>query len=221
MTKINIDEVSGTKKNGFIVIEGVNGAGKSTIITKVQEHLSLNNIPAIFTREPGSGELGVIIRDIVLNSPEKIPELTELFLFAADRSQHVEKIIKPAIAENKLVISDRYYYSTIAFQSYGRGLNYDLVQQINQLAIQNTTPDLVILLDLEPDIGLQRNQVDPDKTVDNFECTELEFHQRIRQGFLKIAETLPENFIIIDANRSPEEVQQEVIKAIDCYVSGS
>ncbi len=205
------------KPSGFIVLEGVNGAGKSSLLKKISKYLKSKNKQYLLTREPGSGSLGKDLRELVLNNTEKLPALSELFLFAADRNYHVNKIILPALKKNKLVISDRYYYSTTAFQGYGRKINLKSINIINQLAIEGLKPDLVLLLDLDPMIGLQRNR-QSDKDRDSFEEEELSFHQKIRQGFLKQAKSLPEKFIILDASQSADQVWKSTKKILDLYL---
>ncbi len=205
------------KPNGFIVIEGVNGAGKSSLLKKISKYLKSKKKQFLLTREPGSGALGKDLRELVLNNTEKLPPLAELFLFAADRNYHVNKIILPALKKKKLVISDRYYYSTTAFQGYGRKIDLKSINVINQLAIEDLQPDLVLLLDLDPLIGLQRNRKS-DKERDSFEEEELSFHQKIRQGFLKQAKSLPEKFVLIDASQSADQVWKNTKKILDLYL---
>lgn len=213
-------------KSGFIVLDGVNGAGKSTLQNSIIDFLTKNGLAVLKTHEPGATTLGKGIRSLVLGqNDEKLSSLAELFLFAADRAEHVAKTIKPALREGNLVISDRYYYSTTAFQGYGRGLNLDIIDNINKIAIDNLLPDLVILLDLAPEIGLQRTKargrLNPNKTSvsesDSFENEELEFHRRLRNGFLEIAKISKEPFIIIDATQSAETVFNESLKYIEVW----
>lgn len=206
-----------TNSNGFIVLEGVNGAGKSTLVKKIAACLSEDKQDFFLTREPGSGEIGQVIRKILLDSKTTLPQLSELFLFAADRSNHVEKIIKPELKKGNIVISDRYYYSTIAFQGYGRKINLDTVNTINEIATAGLKPDFVILLDLDPKTGLIRNHADKPEERDSFEEEDLAFHQRIRDGFLELARSLPEKFIIIDASQSADKVWEETKLALNAY----
>ncbi|RME60308.1 MAG: dTMP kinase, partial [Candidatus Dadabacteria bacterium] len=151
------EKVSFTKPKGFLVVEGVNGAGKTTYIKHLVNYLLKEGISPEVTFEPGGTQVGEKIRAILLGQNSyKLSPLSELFLFAADRAEHINKKIKPLLAEKKVVISDRYYYSTTAFQGYGREIPLEIVETINRLAVQDVYPDLVILLDLEPSIGLQR-----------------------------------------------------------------
>ncbi len=198
------------KVSGFIVLEGVNGAGKTTLQTRICDFLRKHQHMVVSTREPGSTTLGKSLRALVLEREGEAPcEMAELFLFAADRAQHVERVIRPALTAGSWVISDRYYYSTMAFQGYGRGINRDVVSRINGLAIAGVQPDLVILLDLDPQAGLSRTRRRESGSVratDSFELENAEFHQRIRSGFLEIAEQTKEPFVVLDASQSPEVI---------------
>ncbi|MCB0318190.1 MAG: dTMP kinase [Bdellovibrionales bacterium] len=208
------------KTTGFIVIEGVNGAGKTTLQNKIAQYLTGKNKEFVLTREPGSSAVGKILRPLILDPPEKLTSRTELFLFAADRSQHVERVIRPALADKKIVVSDRYYYSTEAFQGYGRGLDKELVATINSIAINSMIPDLVILLDLDPTEGILRNK-SGEKSLerDSFEDEQTAFHQRLRDGFLRLAESLPEPFLLINAAQSPENIFNELLPVLENFIT--
>lgn len=196
----------------FIVIDGVNGAGKSTLIKSITAYLEQNKISLCNTREPGSTPLGLELRKLLLeNAGDSRSHLAETFLFAADRAEHVTKVIRPALTRGEFVLSDRYYYSTVAFQGYGRGLGKDLTVQVNQIAIQGVVPDLVLILDLPVEEGLRRaaarNKNTSDK--DSFEAEELAFHERLRAGFLTMAKELPEPFVVLDALKTPQQLFEE------------
>ena len=212
---IDIKQLKEIKNPKFFVVEGVNGAGKGTIIEKLKLYFADKNIDTLFTREPGAGDFGTAIRDLVLNPKEKLAEVTELFLFSADRSNHVAKIIKPVIDKKTTVISDRYYYSTISFQGYGRGINLDQIHSICNIAIQGLRPDLVLLLDVDAEIGLARTKKIREQGRDAFEEEKINFHKKIRKGYLELAKNLPEKFIIIDTNKNPDEVWEEVKSIFD------
>ncbi len=195
---------------GFIAVDGVNGAGKSTLIARIVEELTARGLPLETTREPGGTELGVKLRRLLLESTGTAP-LAELFLFAADRAQHVAARIRPALEAGRLVITDRFYYSTEAFQGYGRGLPLGAVQEINRLAVDGCLPDLLILLDLDPEKGLQRAGKRPASgEQDSFEKEELAFHVRLRNGFLELARHCAEPCLIVDASRDEAAVWSRV-----------
>ena len=199
----------------FIAFEGVNGAGKSTLIAHVTQLLSSVDITYTQTREPGATELGKLLRPIILDSKNKdLSDLTELFLFAADRSEHVRKVIQPKLREGTTVICDRFAYSTTAFQGYANGTDLSLVNKINQIAVDNTWPDIVVLLDLDPAVGLARKaNADGPAENDSFETQDMEYQNKLREGFLALARSAPEPFIVLDATQ-PVEGLLEVLKNI-------
>lgn len=203
---------------GFLAVEGANGAGKGTFINHLNEWLRSKNFDVVSTREPGGTEIGASIRRILLESgPGALTPLSEVFLFAADRAHHVSSVIKPAIQAKKCVVTDRYYYSTLAFQGFGRGLNLDELKEINRIAIQNTSPDLIILLDIDPAVGLRRAKERGAGGRDDFEAEDLEFHARLRRGFLTLADELPDKFLVLDASKSPEAVFTDSLPVLEVW----
>ena len=203
------------RPQGFLVLDGVNGAGKTTQLKLLSQYLLQLGKDVVCTREPGAGDLGAELRRIVLSGQYQIDPVAELLLFEADRAQHVSGLIRPALKSGKIVISDRYYYSSEAFQGYGRGLDLQMVQSLNDIAIQGLRPDLCIILDLDPAQGLaranSRNAATGISTEkDRMEDIEIDFHRRLRQGFLKIAENCPEPCLVIDANQSPEAIWETI-----------
>jgi len=191
---------------GFFCIEGIEGGGKSTLILKLKELLTRDGIQNLVTREPGSSILGKKIREILLDpdlTSKNINPISELLLFFADRAQHIEEVIKPAINENKLVLCDRFIYSTIAYQCYGRGLDQNLVSSLIKHTVLPILPIGVILLDLPVEVGLARAK--NRAAFDRFEKEEISFHERIRSGFLNLAKE-DERFLVLDAQRDPEEL---------------
>lgn len=188
---------------GFIVLEGVNGAGKTTLLEKISTFITNSNGRVVKTREPGSDSaVGKAVRKLLLDKSVKLTPIAELLLFEADRAQHVKEIITPALVEGSFVISDRFCYSTTAFQGYGRGLSFETISILNTLAVQEVTPDLVFLLDLAPEVGLARRK----EEKDSIESEALEFHQKIREGFLAIAKESTTPFVLIDATLSSDEI---------------
>ena len=207
-------EVSPSRAPQFIVLDGVNGAGKTTLQKRIADYLSSHDLKVRITREPGGSKIGQAIRSLVLESKKgTLSERAEMFLFAADRAQHVDEIIRPACAAGEVVICDRYFYSSLVFQGYGRGLDVEQIWKINEIAINGCLPDLVFILDLDPKLGLTRNKhqnsSSESKGPDAFEEEDLAFHTRIREGFLNIAKSRSERFVILDASKNPEEVWSE------------
>lgn len=196
-----------TKRPAFIAFEGINGCGKTTLHRKVSEYLKSRSVELVDTREPGGTPIGKEIRKLLLEWPgEKKSERAELLLFAADRAEHVDKIIKPNLAAGSWVLCDRYIYSTITFQGHGRGIKRSWLDQANALATQGLEPDLVVLLDLNPTVALTRISGRTDNGRDSFEDEHLEFHTRIRNGFLECAEQSATPFLVLDATQTPDEL---------------
>ena len=197
----------------FIVLEGVNGAGKSTLKQLLIERLSENSSKVISTFEPGDTPIGKELRGLLLGDKfYRASSLTELFLFAADRAEHIAQVIKPNLAAGRSVICDRYIYSTTAFQGYGRNLDLNIINELNEVATSGLTPDLVILLDIDPLEGLKRTA--NRRAADSFESEELDFHVRIREGFLKIADDSPTPFLVLDATKPLNELLEQTVRYI-------
>lgn len=216
---IPVDSFAPSTPSGFIVVEGVNGAGKSTIMAAIEAHLKNKNFNVCTTFEPGDSILGKELRKILLNSPHLPRQATaELLLFGADRAEHVDSVIKPALADGQIVLCDRYLYSAIAFQGYGRGLDLTVIDQVNALAVRDTLPDVVILLDLDAEEGLRRTRSRSAQTEDIFELETIEFHRRIRQGFLTLAKSRPEPFIIVDAHQPLTQVKDNALSIVDALI---
>jgi dTMP kinase len=194
-------------KGTFIAFEGINGCGKTTLLRSISERLRAAGHGVCDTREPGGTTLGIELRKLLLEWPgEKKSDRAELLLFAADRAEHVDKVIRPALSKEMYVLCDRFLYSTITFQGHGRGIRRDWIDHANELAVQSTVPDLVVLLDLDPSDALKRVAARKGNGKDAFEDEELSFHARIRNGFLECADTASVPFLVLDATRSPEEL---------------
>ncbi len=206
----------------FISLEGIEGAGKSTLIQKMIAYFEAAGKEVLLTREPGGSELGQKLRSIILNAEEKICPAAELFLFLADRAEHVESSIKPALAQEKVVLCDRFIDSTVAYQGYGRGMDVKQLQMLNERAAGGLKPDLTIILDLDPEIGLARanarNKAE-NLTVKEgrFEAEALEFHQKIRAGFLALSKE-EKRFFVVDAKQNAEAVFADVCKKLQSYL---
>ena len=206
---------------GFITFEGGDGTGKSTQIRFLERHLIAQGKSCLTTREPGGTSLGQLMRQILLESGNRpISSSTELFLYLADRAQHVHEVIAPAIAQGKIVLSDRHTDSTVAYQGYGRGFDLQLLLSLNRIASQGLTPDITFLFDCPVELGLsrtvhRRSGSATVKSDDRFENEKLEFHEKVRQGFLDLARAEPARFYIIDASHSEQEVFATVREIVD------
>ena len=200
----------------FITLEGLEGSGKTTQQKYIVDELRDKGFDVLLTREPGATRLGKRIRKLLLD-PEwsEMTPRAEILLFAADRAQHVEEVVKPALEDGKIVISDRYFDSNLAYQGYGRGLDIEIVKKINLWAVDYLKPDLTFFLDLPVEVGLARARAQTvDKLGDRLEREELKFYQQIRDGYLKLAEESG-RFRVIDANRSIKEVKADVFQVIE------
>lgn len=209
--------MSKLSKGRLISFEGLDGAGKTTQMRLLEQWLQARGVASIQTLEPGGTPLGVEIRPLVLNRPElAIVPLAEAFLFQADRAQHFARLVIPALQEGKLVITDRCYDASIAYQGYARGVGVELVEQLSMLATEGVQPDLTILLDLEPSQVLNRtdvisNRVGQREERNRFDVEAEEFHQRVREGFRLLARKYPERIKVVDASRTVEEVHGEIV----------
>jgi len=188
----------------FITFEGGEGCGKSTQTRALLHKLEKLAIPSILIREPGGTALGERVRHILKKSTQiQISALTELILFNASRNQLVSEVILPNLAAGKIVICDRFADSTGAYQSYARGLDLDIVKDMNRIGTQGLKPDLTFLLDIPPEIGLSRK---PQDANDRFEKEKLAFHCKVRQGFLDLADQEPQRWVVIDSTLPRQKI---------------
>ena len=190
----------------FIVFEGIDGSGKSTQAKALLRRLRRRNIPALLTREPGGTPLGELLRRWLKGRPDLSP-MAELTLFIAARAQLVEKVIKPALRSGATVLSDRYTASTVAYQGHGRGLDLELIRNLNLAATGGLTPDLTILFDLPPEESLARRG---DATVDAIEAAPWEFHRKVREAYLAQAAAQPDSWLVLDATQDKRRVSQQI-----------
>lgn len=199
----------------MLVCDGSNGAGKTTVIKGIEAYLTSKGYEVVLTREPGGTEIGEKIREVILN-PEtpQMTDIAELMLFGAARAQHIEEKIKPALAAGKVVISDRFDAATFSFQHYARGIDLKIIKTINDLALNGFKPDMNIILDLEPELGLQRVQ-QRGEGLDRLEDEKIDFLKRARDGYLAQANAQPELFTVVDARHSQEQVLQQCLKVVD------
>lgn len=204
----------------FVTFEGGDGTGKSTQVRALENYLVHRGYSCVITREPGGTTLGNLIRKVLLEvGGHEIASSTELFMYLADRAQHVSEVILPAIEAGKIVLCDRFTDSTMAYQGYGRGIELRLLQQLNDLADQGFRPDLTFLFDCPASVGLERTARRKNETgrrhEDRFEREKIEFHEKVRAGFLELARGEPQRFRVLDATRPVEEVTLAIKKIIE------
>lgn len=205
-------------KGFMVVFDGSNGAGKTTVINEVEKYISSKGLDVVLTREPGGTKIGEKIRHIILDpSTPEMCDMTELMLFGAGRSQHIQEKIKPALQAGKIVISDRFDAATFSFQHYARGIDLASIMKINDLALAGFQPDMNIILDLDPIEGLKRVK-SRGEGLDRLEDEKLDFLIKARNGYLTQAKAQPERFVIIDASQSKDAVLSDVIKVIDALI---
>ena len=200
----------------FITFEGCEGVGKSTQIRLLAEELGRRKVPCVVTREPGGSRIAESIRRIILDAGNSdMDDLCELFLYLAARAQHLKDIVRPALAEGKVVICDRYIDSTFAYQGYGKGLDADMVEALNRAAIGDLIPDLTIFLDLPPERAFMRKG-GPDRE-DRLELMAQSFHEKVYAGYLEISRRAPERFVRVDARGSKQETHAKVLELMQKY----
>ncbi len=202
------------EKGVLITFEGPEGSGKSTQVALLAQELEKRNFKVLCTREPGGTALGEEVRKILLNKVEKMEPLSELFLYAAARFQHTVERIKPALKKGQVIICDRYLDSSIAYQAYGRGLDLQTVEMVNNLATDLIKPDITILLDLDPEEGLGRFK---GRELDRMEKENLLFHRRVRQGYLELGNR-EERFLVFEADLDERELHSLILSKVLYYL---
>ena len=204
-------------KGRFISLEGIEGTGKSTQAKLLSDYLKEKGFDVVLTEEPGGTQIGLRIRELLLSVEHKgMTAVTELLLYNASRSQHIREIILPAIGRGAIVITDRFTDSTIAYQGFGRGIDLRLINSIDLIATERLRPDITILLDLDAEVGLKRNK-GINKT-DRLELEDLEFHQRVRNGYHNLAEKEPERIKLIDASAGIQEIHSRISSIITNFI---
>ena len=199
----------------FITIEGPEGSGKTTATNKVIEELTRLGYDVIRTREPGGTPISEQIRNVILDKENTAMDpRTEALLYAAARRQHLVEKVWPLTKEGKIVVCDRYIDSSLAYQGGARGLGIDNIININMFATENTWPDLTLLFDIEPELGLARISANAAREVNRLDLEKLDFHKKVRNTFLELAKSQPNRFVIIDASKSQEEVAKAALNAI-------
>ena len=207
----------------FITLEGIEGSGKTTQMQQLSAYFEMRGRSCVLTREPGGTSLGEKIRAILLDpaSSELVPT-AELLLYMADRAQHINSLIKPGLAEGKVVLCDRYFDATIVYQGFARGLDTGLICELHRLLFEDLKPDITFLLDLAPRIGLARawKQLDNGTrtgTESRFEEETISFHEKVRAGYLELARHEPERIRVIDGSRDEKKVQVDIRAALAEY----
>lgn len=194
----------------FITFEGVDGCGKTTQINLLKEYFEKQGRTVILTREPGAKGLGIKLREILLNYDGEVSPNCESFLFLADRAQHIDTIIKPAVERGEIVLCDRHTDSTVAYQGYGRGLDLDRINMLNDIATSGMKPDLTFIFDIDTDTSMLR----VGKEKDRMESAGIEFFKRVREGYLAIAKNEPKRVKLIDGSKTIDDIHNQVIDII-------
>ncbi len=211
----------------FITLEGIEGAGKTSQLDNIVAFMEGRGYECITTREPGGTAIGSQIRGVLLNPEnDNLDPDAELLLYVADRVQHIRTLIEPHLTAGQVVICDRFYDATLVYQGYARGLDIGLIRNLHRWVCHDLTPDLTLLFDLEPKVGLARawRQIDSGGRTDQesrFEMEKLAFHEKVRQGYLELAQGAPERFRIIDAQQSPQQVSQALQDVLADYLKNT
>lgn len=197
-------------KGLFISFEGNDGSGKSSALESVLKELKDKGLDVIYTREPGGSYIAEKIRTLILDKDNiGMDDKTEALLYAASRREHITKTILPAVNEGKIVLCDRFVDSSMAYQGYARGLGIDNVLNVNLFATEGAFPDLTILVCVHPEIGMQRIKKD-ERDMDRLEIEKMEFHNKVYEGYIEVAKKYPDRIVLIDGEKTKEEVLQEV-----------
>lgn len=199
------------KKGYFITFEGADGCGKTTQIELLDKFLKEKGLKTLMTLEPGATDLGKNLRQILLHYEKPVSDEAEMFMYLADRAQHAQMVIKPALEDKKIVLCDRYTDSTVAYQGYGREGDIEQINILNKIATKGLKSDLTILFDVESEIAQSRLG----KTKDRLESQGMEFHKKVRKGYLELAKQDPKRIKVVDANRTIDEVWQDVKKIVE------
>jgi len=202
----------------FITLEGPDGSGKTTQAHLLVAWLRDHGLPVVQTREPGGSDIGDQIRDVLHDSANlRMMARTEFLLYSASRAQHVEELIMPALGAGKIVVSDRFADSSLAYQGYGRGLDLEMIDVVTAFATQGVKPDLTVYFDIAAGEGLQRRLLSGE-AWNRMDAEALAFHQRVRNGYMELAAAEPERWEVIAANRPMEDVTQDVRAVVEAHL---
>lgn len=197
----------------LITFEGGEGSGKGTQIKLLEKRLKCNGVDVLSIIEPGGTSTGKAIREVLLNKRElEIDGLAEAFLFSASRAQQVKKVVRPALKKGIVILSDRSFYSTYAYQGYARGNNLETLQKLTEIAVKNTKPGLVLYLDVDPKIGIARKK--NQNEINRLDSENLEFHNKVRAGYLKLAKEHKDFWYVIDASKSIDSMHKKIFKIV-------
>ncbi|MBI4689384.1 MAG: dTMP kinase [Nitrospirae bacterium] len=211
--------MKGGRTGTFVSLEGIEGTGKSTQAKLLSEYLSKKGFNTILTEEPGGTVISRQIRRVLLSTRhDKMDYMAELLLYNAARIQHLKEKIIPVINSGKIVITDRFSDSTVAYQGYGRGISLKLIDTLDKIATGGMRPDITILFDLDVEIGLKRNRKINKR--DRLELEDIEFHRRVREGYLQLAAMEPERIKLINASKNIDTVHHEIIGIINKFLQG-
>lgn len=206
----------------FITFEGIEGCGKTTQIKRLTRNLKKAGIPFRATLEPGGTAVGRKIRRILLDSRNKgLTALAELMLYEADRAQHVEEVIKPALESNLWVVSDRFFDATVVYQGFARGQDRRLILDLNKKAAQGLVPDLTLLLDCPVEVGLARATSRNNRGQDRFEREKVAFHRKVREGYLELARKDRKRFMVLDATQSVNALEKEILECMRPFMKSA
>jgi dTMP kinase len=196
----------------LITVEGVEGSGKSTQCTRLTQHLGGRGLEVVRTSEPDGTPLGLRVRALFEAAGPTPTPLTQTFLFMAARQEHVTGVIAPALARGAVVISDRYADATVAYQGYGQGMDVQTIRELNMLATGGVVPDLTLVLDLDPVVGMRRIR---GRALDTFEKMDTAFHRRVREGYLEIARADKNRVVVLAADRDPDALHADILRVVD------
>ncbi|MBQ0017659.1 MAG: dTMP kinase [Clostridiales bacterium] len=201
----------------FITLEGGDGAGKSTQIENIKKYFEEKGKECVITREPGGTPVGEKLREVLLDcSNGEMEDVTEMMIFAASRAQHVRELIRPSLADGKIVICDRFKDSSLAYQGIGRDLG-DMVENVNNIAVDGLVPDITFWLDVDPETGKARASNAGE--LDRLEREKMDFHQKVYEGYLKLCRENPERIKRIDATKPIEEIKEDIYAELDKLVN--